>query len=383
MPSRPLSVTYTSLPHLSTIINLQPDREPWCAGYAPSQGRRCHVSTNANGRSCAMNILDKATEDLRAGKSINELLRELAPYVLCRRFHQNQTPGLARRWQKQVSSFVESRQSPPTQRTAQNPTGIRRQASRGQTTEERMGVLVREMEERMDEFLRLRDSAGFSTVSPGSQACSDIRQMVRAVETINNSTPHTINNIMQPRGDSITPVETLIQNSSDSTRIQSPRASVSSRSILVTSGRPSSRQAGATTTMPQNFNTEGSSHSVRPATHRARVTRRPAEGECGICLCPLQEPQSYGTEDKEEEDGEDGYEEEEESEEEEEQDDNDDTEDEQGYLSDDEREVEDKEDGLVWCKARCGVNYHRECIDKWLASGHYDSCPTCRVTWRY
>ncbi|KAJ5975917.1 hypothetical protein N7481_009624 [Penicillium waksmanii] len=392
MPSRVPPITYSSLPHLSTIINLQPDREPWCVGYAPSKGRRCHASTNANGRRCAIDILDEATEDLRAGDSINDLLKELAPYVLCRRFHQNQASDLARRWRKQVSSFVESRRSSPTQRTVQNTTGIRRQAPREQTSEEQIEVQLREIKQRIEELLWIEDFDGFPATSLRSQVVNDARRMMRTVGATNSSSTTTaIDNISQPRSDSITPVERPIRNLSDSTRSQSSRNSASSREILVTSSQPSSRRSEATTTMPptsdsvpQAVNTERPPHSSVSATRKARVSRRPAEGECGICLCPLQEPQSYGTEDEEEEDEEDEEDEETDEEEDEGQDDNHDSEDEQGYYSDDdEPEVEVEEDGLVWCKAQCGVNYHRECIEKWLRSGHYDSCPTCRKTWRY
>ncbi|KAL2871393.1 uncharacterized protein BJX67DRAFT_377171 [Aspergillus lucknowensis] len=42
---------------------------------------------------------------------------------------------------------------------------------------------------------------------------------------------------------------------------------------------------------------------------------------------------------------------------------------------------------LVWCKAFCGVNYHRECFDKWVSrcvmarSMRSVTCPTCRRVW--
>ncbi|CAI7648239.1 unnamed protein product [Penicillium pancosmium] len=371
MPSRHPSIFYSSLPHLSTIINLQPDSEPWCAGYAPSRGRRCQASTNAHGRRCAMDILDEATEDLRAGDSIDDLLKELAPYVLCRRFHQNQASDLARRWRKQVSSFVESRRSSPTQRTVQNNTGIRRQVPRRQTSEEQFEVRLREMKQRIEELLWIEDFDGLPATSLRSQVLNDARHMIRTIGAINNSPTTPTDNIAQPRGDFITPVETPIRSLSDSTRSEISRNSASSRERLATSSEPSSLRSEATTTMPptsdsapQAVNTQRSTHSTESATRKAR------------------EPQSYGTDDEEEE--EDEGDEETDEEEDEGHDDSDDSGDEQGYYSDDdEPEVEVEEDGLVWCKAQCGVNYHRECIEKWLRSGHYDSCPTCRKTWKY
>ncbi|KAL5339763.1 hypothetical protein BJX70DRAFT_363106 [Aspergillus crustosus] len=54
---------------------------------------------------------------------------------------------------------------------------------------------------------------------------------------------------------------------------------------------------------------------------------------------------------------------------------------------------EQGEDGLVWCKAFCGNNYHGECFRRWLrewrgmrVEGTYSgrvTCPSCRRRWRY
>ncbi|GES62108.1 Zinc finger, RING-type [Aspergillus terreus] len=98
-----------SIPPLSEIINLEPDMEPWCAGYAPSKGRRCHMRTNIRGRTSAMRLLDQGTADLRAGRDIDALLEDLAPHVLCTRWHQNQAPNLVRRWKEQVEQYLDSR----------------------------------------------------------------------------------------------------------------------------------------------------------------------------------------------------------------------------------------------------------------------------------
>jgi hypothetical protein len=38
---------------------------------------------------------------------------------------------------------------------------------------------------------------------------------------------------------------------------------------------------------------------------------------------------------------------------------------------------------LVWCKARCGVNFHKRCIDQWLQTAHDPTCPTCRSHWKH
>lgn len=41
---------------------------------------------------------------------------------------------------------------------------------------------------------------------------------------------------------------------------------------------------------------------------------------------------------------------------------------------------------LVWCSSGCGTNYHRACINNWLAmfglSARLPTCPTCRTVWQ-
>ncbi|RDW76811.1 uncharacterized protein DSM5745_06803 [Aspergillus mulundensis] len=114
---RPYSSPYTpspSPPHLSTILNLYPDAEPYCAGYAPSQGRRCHMRTNARGRSLALSLLNEATKDIRAGYIPDEdLLFTLAHATLCTRFHQNQAPTLVARWKGAIECFFDKQGAPP------------------------------------------------------------------------------------------------------------------------------------------------------------------------------------------------------------------------------------------------------------------------------
>ncbi|RJE25857.1 hypothetical protein PHISCL_01833 [Aspergillus sclerotialis] len=92
-------------PHLSSIIQLYPDKEHNCAGYAPSKKRRCHIGTSADSQRSACSLLDKATTELHAGKSIDNLLYDLAPFVLCQRFHQNQAGELIAKWTALVSEF--------------------------------------------------------------------------------------------------------------------------------------------------------------------------------------------------------------------------------------------------------------------------------------
>ncbi|KAL4814452.1 hypothetical protein BDW67DRAFT_165824 [Aspergillus spinulosporus] len=115
------SMSYTSsylqsrsAPHLSEIISLYPEDEPFCAGYAPSQGRRCRMRTNASNRASAMAILSQGTNIIHKGKiPPRDLLIDLAHCTLCTRFHQGQAAGLAERWWRDIERFLDQDHARP------------------------------------------------------------------------------------------------------------------------------------------------------------------------------------------------------------------------------------------------------------------------------
>ncbi|KAJ5918156.1 hypothetical protein N7454_010531 [Penicillium verhagenii] len=164
MPHRSLSAASQSrsVPHLSQIIHLEPENEPWCAGYAQTQGRRCRNRTNARGRNCAMHLLDEGTEELRAGRCIENLLEELAPYVLCTRWHQSQASDLAARWQKQVRSFMQPHPAPrrgstqqSTRRRVTAPTPV----TRGPATEPSLDTIQSNYTEMLGQYVQRYEQA--------------------------------------------------------------------------------------------------------------------------------------------------------------------------------------------------------------------------------
>ena len=46
--------------------------------------------------------------------------------------------------------------------------------------------------------------------------------------------------------------------------------------------------------------------------------------------------------------------------------------------------MEAGEEQLVWCKAACGQNFHKECFDQWKRSKHGGlvTCVYCRTEWQ-
>ncbi|PYH77385.1 hypothetical protein BO82DRAFT_435920 [Aspergillus uvarum CBS 121591] len=101
----------TKADHLSEILDLYPDEERWCAGYAPSKGRRCHNPISGANRVSAVRLLDEGSGRMRQGEDIDDLLVDLASLVLCRHVHQkdqrSQVPALVKKWQDRIRSVSE------------------------------------------------------------------------------------------------------------------------------------------------------------------------------------------------------------------------------------------------------------------------------------
>lgn len=123
---------------------------------------------------------------------------------------------------------------------------------------------------------------------------------------------------------------------------------------------------------------------------RATTTRRPIEGDCSICMLPLQEEgdgdsgngsaSSDGIWDLSFDDGQgseyggsnlDAS-----------SSASDDSEDNFGHWT---VWGQNHPDGLVWCRGQCGNNFHQRCIDRWASMDTFEcrppTCPTCRAVW--
>ncbi|KAJ5714418.1 uncharacterized protein N7483_011599 [Penicillium malachiteum] len=319
---------------LCEIIKLEPDKEPWCAGYAPSQGRRCHARTNARGRSSAMMLLNEGTKDLRAGRNIDELLEDLALHVLCTRFHQSQASSLANRWKQQVRTYLNSQLA-----TAQ-PVRLEKHSLRGtflQSTEENM--------ERLSSFHQR--SFGFPRVEVASHSASNIVN-----PTVHLNSGNARESIISSTGRNVSSRITPSANFEPATVRR--HSSISTNQAGISVPRPTrpqvSRQTRAVSVPTTVVHVSSTTEERESQNETSRVKRREIGGECGICLCDLKISQ--------------------------------------GALERDEHESEstlhqNHDDELVWCKATCGVNFHKQCIDQWLPTAHAPTCPTCRSDWKH
>lgn len=367
-------VTGPPLPHLSQIIKLEPEKEPWCAGYAPSQGRRCHTRTNSRGRSTATYLLNQSTKELHAGRCIDNLLEDLAPHVLCTRFHQHQSSELATRWQRQVRSFLSSRSRPtPPRRLARQPSvNVYPEVLGGSATEQ--WFILYQRVYAVEELRRIQTVHEAPTVvlNPPLQT-SALPTRGDNNATINRDTNNNNSSSASTRSstEQVRPRRAIIQ---PATRLEATNTATFihvSNSRLATTSTIHSRSNNA----PRQTDPGATLQTTASVSRPTLPTRRSVEGDCGICLFPLQEPHSDSIDDKSdaEDETDDEYE-------------NDEYEEEgESYSDKEEDEEEGKEEEaeeLLWCKAQCGVNFHKNCINQWLEESPYLTCPACRRTWR-
>ncbi|KAJ5747316.1 uncharacterized protein N7511_009012 [Penicillium nucicola] len=368
MPSQYSHAPNATLAHLSEIIKLEPEEEPWCAGYAHSQGRRCHSRTNAHGRRIARVLLNDGTKDLRAGRSIDALLDDLAPRVLCTRFHQNQSSDLSRRWKRQVSEYLDSQvpSSPSPQRTRRSSRDVDTETAESRIEAE-IAVLQQTLRA-MKEIRRLEVAQNYlSTIT--TPLTYNERRDANAV--VNSNISGTV------LRRSTSPVNLVDRTTTRQTTESSNRStSTVSRSTRVQSSHQTRTVSPFTPTIATS--TTVVRDSGRPRSHdtqdqASRTTRRNIEGECGICLCDLIRTQQDVDvhEESEHIDNEDHSS-------------GDQSGTDHGYNEQRTEHVHGNEDdGLAWCMARCGVNFHSRCIEQWLETARTPTCPACRSMWRY
>ena len=199
--------------------------------------------------------------------------------------------------------------------------------------------------------------------STAGRASSGNPPVNRANETLRrdlteSSTNQSIINVPRP---------VQAQASRQTTNVPRPVQAQSSRratSVSISSPRPVN-----TPTVARASGRIGNTDSQR---RTSQPNRREIEGECGICLCNLHSSQDEDWDEEEESENSGG-----EDHADDDQDDDDDDDD------DDDTDDEEHPEELVWCKARCGVNFHKKCIDQWLETDHASTCPTCRSNWKH
>ncbi|BCS25985.1 uncharacterized protein APUU_50696S [Aspergillus puulaauensis] len=403
------------LPHLSDIIKLKPEGDHRCLGFAYTQGRRCLNHTNARDRKTAVSLLYKGTRDLHQGHHIDDLLEDLAPLVLCRRWHQNQAAEFVETWQRRVHRFERSYNTPALAAPSQSPrtttstsTSASASARRSSSGQQEFGV--EHLERRLHD-MRVGFELSYNTLAPvvssqpprtttstststsASSRRSSSGQQEPGVEHLERRL-HDMRVELERLRASVSRTQPTVQNLSSTSNGQAraPSASVRPADVAGASDgsarsrrTSSTRSSDSTVSSPVTLSSvpispastsltsplDGTPRHVRrtagitlPSSRAGDATRRPIEGECGICLNLLRRTRSRaGSSSGDEVVGVDTAE---------------DTD--SGYEEESEEET-GADEGLTWCRAQCGVNYHAECIGQWLQESRHRNCPTCRSGW--
>ncbi|KAJ5793519.1 hypothetical protein N7457_000118 [Penicillium paradoxum] len=348
MPSRYSHVTTAPTAPLSEIIGLAPEKEPWCVGYAHSQGHRYHARTNVHGRRLALMLLNEGTKELQAARNIDDLLEDIAPHVLCTRFHQNQASDLIQRWKTQVSAYLDSQVAPAYTRPVKTSSRMMPDSAEADM-EERIAVVQQQLCEPKRGIRRL--TAAQSSPPIAANLRRDEGRNTRAVVNSGRGSESSENApVPRVRESSRRDVTESSTNQSAGTV---PRPALSQASRQTSAASISSPRPVIIPTVTRIFGRTG---SMASGDETSQLNRREIEGECGICLCDFHPSQAK---DRDEEESDDS-----------------------GDDDDKKNDYESLEE-LVWCKARCGVNFHKQCIDQWLGTAPVATCPACRSDWKH
>ncbi|QKX57212.1 uncharacterized protein TRUGW13939_04320 [Talaromyces rugulosus] len=249
---------------LSAILEIWPSHDHQCAGIAKGAGRRCNLTTNQLNRSIACSLLREGSALLNSGeRSINDILTELAPRTLCVRWHQYQASGLVSQWARKVDKFVQQRRAAPTRESRE-----RYFSSRQSTPETRTGGSPTRIQIQQNNIFFNVESLYVSSNMPTPRATpppantpQPSRTTTQSVATIPGS---------RSRGFQVTPSITA----------PTPSRMIENR---VTPRNESTETANTANTA----NTQR--RILPPLSGRTNntVTRRPIEGDCGICYLPL------------------------------------------------------------------------------------------------
>jgi hypothetical protein len=384
-----------SSPDLSDIIGLYPEDEPWCAGYAPSQGRRCKCRTNAANRRTASALLDRGTTYLKQGMCMDDILKNLAPLVLCTRFHQYQSDGLAEGWILKMNKF-QQRQTPIPPTPPRTPNAdtvtpwINYTSVETRTTVPGFYYASSSVPSSFSAFsfgVSQNRYAGADhprqNVSPW-QTGPDVTAQHRQTQSmfrqgaerrtprpvVSSSVVENIPSILVASGEPAEPASERERRSaspSPPSRVIAP-SSESVSTAEITETRPVSASTDTRTAPEPDYITPAAARPTRNVQPRRNgpagvngtesrriVRRRPIEGNCAICILPLLHDPDEDASDR--------------------------------NSSDDENDGNpEPEVQITWCKAQCGKNYHKSCMDTWIDScrslARGPTCPNCRTSWR-
>lgn len=333
-----------------------------CVGYAPSKGRRCHIAIAAANRQDAAKLLDQMSKLNLSSSRIDGLLEQLAPRVLCKRYHQNQSSSMVSQWQDDLEDLCveeaarraeQARHDRAAARRAEDARRAREAAQRAEEERRARDVAQeaaenarreREVAQRAEEERRTRDAAREAAENTRreqeaaqqrenarreEQATSEAHMTRSGVETSPQATPPAsmiqTEQLTSDLASMVARVEALEEECRELRRLTLTQHFVRSQAASQEAGEDTSSDLDqglvddyVTTPISPLSNDDGSEGEESEA-----WADRIIEGDCSICL------ESLGS-----------------------------------------------ESGLTSCRAQCGQHFHLNCISIWLATDeHTQTCP--------
>ncbi|RDW90615.1 uncharacterized protein DSM5745_02390 [Aspergillus mulundensis] len=430
-------------PLLDYLFFFDTSLDTQCAGYdyTHSRPRRCNAITSEQDQAEAIRLLTKAAADFHSGRMerIGSTLAELAPHVLCPRVsHQAQAPGLVARWTRDAEMFMagygamsELRARDPFADTSRIVGGADADAttSTNETWRERVfrGVWEildrvrwthRQLVPRLPRFTSPEQSRDEHEQMP----VSDFNWDYSPEYAYENGNGHEHDYSYEHESESASNARaTTVRTSTESDPEPSHTPAVPWDIPAEPTLRLRDSQWGLPPSPPRAsalVNPPSPQRDTASKPNTVYALRHPIDGDCSICFTSLLE-HPYDTDSDSDADapstgrdmatdtgtgtdaeseqlaislspphsihrwydtdtGEWGY--------------TDATGEQFAFhaLSSRPHEVKNTQDALSakplvpelsWCQTGCGVNYHKQCIDRWTALAPLATCPTCRRAW--
>ncbi|KAI9727202.1 MAG: hypothetical protein M1834_008510 [Cirrosporium novae-zelandiae] len=101
--SRPSTSSWCPL----DILCIDPEGDASCVGIACSKNRKCKVVVAKATRTKAQKLLDEIAQLPANAEEVRQKLIDLAHYLLCKRFHQNQADEMMEKWWSKIQQSTE------------------------------------------------------------------------------------------------------------------------------------------------------------------------------------------------------------------------------------------------------------------------------------
>ncbi|MCJ1451132.1 hypothetical protein MMC28_001467 [Mycoblastus sanguinarius] len=368
------------------VLNVDPSVDDFrCVGYAGSKKRKCrNPIAAANCQEASKALLQMSRLDPSSAR-ISEMLETLAKRVLCKRNHQNQRASVTERWRSDLARFRAAEPSldePNATETLSEPLANLTRVVNRQNVD-----ATETLSEILADLTMIISHQDINTTQDLSATLANFRRTMTTSLRVGESLRATpASSVAPPTPISWTP-STLRNDSASSVVAQEVYAE---RELETTSTHPVPGQSEESDARSVSPNTVQRTPVPEDQSREDQTEASPqTEQSSDSPISPESQQQTVAEGDPTEETTVD------EADSEEDLvmwEDVDEEHTEREHHTPNRRRIEGNcsicheelgsGEELAYCEARCGQNFHEECINTWLSSGeHTQTCPWCRADW--